>query len=340
MRLAAVALLSWLLAACSTPEPVALGPTVGPAHLVFDALVGEDGTRLPLRPTLPEGEPKQILVAVHGMNDYGNFIRDAARYFAKHDIATLAYDQRGFGDAPRKGRWYGRKTMTDDLATLTRLLADKYPGKPIYVLGESMGGAVTMLADIEGKLPEVSGVILSAPAVWGRTTMGFVPRASLWLGARTVPFFEVTGESLDITPSDNIAMLRALGRDPLVLKRTRIDAIFGLVDMMDDALAGAGMGATPTLYLYGTKDEIIPAAPTCRALGQFKLRHTGPWRVAVYRDGYHMLLRDLKAEKVWHDIVTWMNDRNAPLPSGTEVTDQPDEWPGCRVKGTDQAKAN
>ncbi|MFD2261776.1 alpha/beta hydrolase [Lacibacterium aquatile] len=331
MRLAAFGLLATLLTACSAPVPLAIGPAIQEPELLDDAMMSADGARLIVRPTLPEGtDPQMILVAVHGMNDYGNFIRDAARYFAKQGIATYAYDQRGFGDSPRKGRWYGRQGMTDDLSVLVRLIASRHPGKPIYVLGESMGGAVTMLADIDGKLPGVSGLILSAPAVWGRSTMGFFPRNSLWIGGRLFPWFEATGEGLNITPSDNIAMLRALGRDPLVIKRTRIGTIYGLVDLMDEALDEAGNGTKPTLFLYGTKDEIIPPTPTCRALRQFKERHTSaPWRVAVYRDGYHMLLRDLGAEKVWADIATWMRDRSAALPSGAEATDRPDTWPGC-----------
>jgi alpha-beta hydrolase superfamily lysophospholipase len=330
MRLAALAALAFLLAACSAPEPEAVGPAVSTAQLLDDALITADGSRLILRPTLPDGEPRQILIAVHGMNDYGRFIQDAARFFAKEGIATYAFDQRGFGDSPRKGRWYGRQTMGDDLSTLARLLAERHPGKPIYVLGESMGGAVTLLADIDGKLPGISGVILSAPAVWGRSTMGFFPRNGLWLSGRLFPWFEVTGEGLNIKPSDNLAMLRELGRDRLVIKRTRIGTIYGLVDIMDQALAEAGKGATPTLFLYGTKDEIIPPVPTCRALQQFKNRHTGPWRLAVYRDGYHMLLRDLAGERVWRDILTWIRDPAAALPSGNEATDRPETWPGCQ----------
>lgn len=334
MRLAAAALIASLLAACSAPEPLAVGPAIAPPQLLDDAMIAADGTRLIVRPTLPETDPSQILIAVHGMNDYGRFIKDAARFFAKEGVATYAYDQRGFGDSPRKGRWYGRQGLTDDLSQLLETIKARHPGKPIFVLGESMGGAVTMLADIDGKLPGVSGLILSAPAVWGRSTMGFFPRNGLWLTGRLFPWFEVTGEGLKITPSDNIAMLRELGRDPLVIKRTRIGTIYGLVDLMDQALDEAGTGATPTLFLYGTKDEIIPATPTCRALRQFGARHNGPWRLAVYDDGYHMLLRDLNAEQVWRDILTWMRDPATPLPSGQEATDKPETWPGCKKQPT------
>ena len=48
-----------------------------------------------------------------------------------------------------------------------------------------------------------------------------------------------------------------------------------------------------------------------------------PHRVVVYRDGYHMLLRDLQADLVHRDVAAWVADRRAPLPSdsGGTVTD-------------------
>ena len=39
-------------------------------------------------------------------------------------------------------------------------------------------------------------------------------------------------------------------------------------------------------------------------------------RLAVYRTGWHLLLRDLKAQTVWDDIVAWTADLAARLPSG------------------------
>jgi alpha-beta hydrolase superfamily lysophospholipase len=137
-------------------------------------------------------------------------------------------------------------------------------------------------------------------------------RAALWLGAHTVPWLTLSGRGLDITPSDNTEMLIALGRDPLVIKETRIDAIHGLVDLMDAALDAAPQIATPLLVLYGAHDEIIPKAPTALMLD----RLAGPRAVAVYPDGYHMLLRDLQANVVHEDLAAWIAAPGAPLPSG------------------------
>jgi alpha-beta hydrolase superfamily lysophospholipase len=143
--------------------------------------------------------------------------------------------------------------------------------------------------------------------------MNAFQRGALWLFSHTVPWFPLTGEGLNIKPSDNIGMLRALGRDPLVLKQSRVDSVHGLVGLMDLAFAAASKLTSSTLVLYGGKDEIVPSGPSLEVLKLLARRKTA--RVAVYNSGYHMLLRGLKAEIVLRDIAVWIKDTGAPLPS-------------------------
>ena len=114
-------------------------------------------------------------------------------------------------------------------------------------------------------------------------------------------------------------MLRALGRDPLVIKATRVDAINGLVDLMDLALAAAPRLDSPSLILYGGQDEIIQPGPTRTMLARLPAAPAPARRIAVYPGGYHMLLRDLDAAVVWGDIAAWIADPDRPLPSGAEA---------------------
>jgi alpha-beta hydrolase superfamily lysophospholipase len=184
-------------------------------------------------------------------------------------------------------------------------------------MGESMGGAVTIAALATGVL-DADGVILVAPAVWSRSEMPFYQTASLWIAAHTLPWLKLTARGLDILPSDNIEMLRALGADPLVIKETRIDAIWGLVDLMDQALAASALLDDPALILYGSRDEVIPPNATAAMLARLPPAPAGSRTVAIYDDGYHMLLRDLQAPVVWRDILSWLRDAAAPLPSGAD----------------------
>ncbi|MDO8607418.1 MAG: alpha/beta fold hydrolase [Phaeospirillum sp.] len=293
--------------------PISMEPAIEQDHWR-----AADGVRLPLRSWLPSGRPKAVILALHGMNDYSNAFDAPGRALAAQGVATYAYDQRGFGGGPHPGFWSSAAAMADDLCVAAALLRERHPEAPLYVLGESMGGAVALVAAAAQPPPAVSGLILSAPAVWGRSTMGFFQHTALWLAYRVAPGWTLSGGGLKIQPSDNMEMLRALSRDPLVIKATRVDAIHGMVDLMDAAQLASADVELPTLLLYGEKDEIIPPAPTWAAIR--RLPHLGDGqRVALYADGWHMLLRDLQARVVVDDIVAWIEAPKAPLPSGADL---------------------
>ncbi|MGZ8911342.1 MAG: alpha/beta hydrolase [Methylococcaceae bacterium] len=278
----------------------------------------EDGVVLPLRSWLPKTEIRAILIALHGFNDYSHFFDSPGNYFSTQGIACFAYDQRGFGAAPKRGLWAGTAAYVDDLQTLARLLKQRYPDRPIYLLGESMGGAIIITAMSKAAIPEVDGVILSAPALWARSTMPWYQTGLLWTLAHSMPWLTLTGRSLHIKPSDNIEMLRALSRDPWVIKATRVEALYGLSDLMDEAFDGAELLHGNTLLLYGEKDEIIPKEPTYRFLQQFLATDEAVKTAAFYRQGYHMLLRDLEAPTTWQDIAAWIDNHAGELPSGAD----------------------
>ncbi len=162
------------------------------------------------------------------------------------------------------------------------------------------------------------GAVLVAPAVWGRELMHPIQNGLLWVLAHLIPRARLTGQGLNIEPSDNIEMLKKLGRDPLVIKTARVETLWGLVNLMDAALAAApriGRPGPKLLIMYGLNDQVVPNRSSLAMLQRMK---EGAARVALYRQGYHMLLRDLKAEAAWEDIAAWIEDAAAPLPSGAD----------------------
>lgn len=294
------------------------GPTNNLAQLTDNLYSAEDGASLPLRRWLPKTEPKAVLIALHGFNDYSNFFDSPGAYFSGQGIACFAYDQRGFGAAPKRGSWAGIPAYTEDLRVLVRLIKQRYPRQPIYLLGESMGGAVIITALSQMPMPEIDGVILVAPALWARQTMPWYQTGLLWTLAHTFPWLTLTGKGVRVQASDNIEMLKALGRDPLIIKKTKVETIYGLTNLMDAAFNSANQLAGNTLILYGENDEIIPKKPTYDFLQRFLSSHGERKTVAFYRQGYHMLLRDLQAAIPWEDILAWINLGVNQLPSGAD----------------------
>ena len=323
------ALVALAVAACAPNRlPPGPGPTearLEPPDLPPTRLIAGDGAVLPMRHWLPEPTasdletPKAAIVALHGINDYSNAFEGAGAWLATRGFAVYAYDQRGFGETEHVGLWAGTDTLVDDLHTAVRLVRARHPEAPLFVLGESMGGAIAIVGLSRPDAPAVEGAILSAPAVWARGTMPVYQRVALWLAERLMPGARFSGSGLGVQASDNIEMLRGLGRDPLVIKRTRVDAMSGLTNLMTAALEAGPRLPTPALVLYGAKDQIVPRGPTMTFWRSLPGLADGRHRPVLYADGWHMLLRDLQAETVLADLAHWMDNRASALPSGADL---------------------
>lgn len=103
-----------------------------------------------------------------------------------------------------------------------------------------------------------------------------------------------------------------MGRDPNLLAATRIDAVYGLMNLMSDAHDQVGRLKVTTLYLYGAHDEIIPKAPSFDAVAHLPAGD----RSIYYPKGWHLLLRDLNGALVRNDIEAFIRDPKASPPSG------------------------
>ncbi len=313
-RESVIALLLLLLIGCA-PTLLPRGPENGLAQMTSERLIMPDGFSLPLRSWGPVGPARGVVIGLHGFNDYGAAFAGVGAYLAGAGFTTYAYDQRGFGQTATVGFWSGAETMADDLVSTIGLLRERHPGLPIHVLGESMGGAVAVLAASRSPQALADSLVLSAPALWGGRAMSIFEHGTLWFFAHTMPWLTLSGSSLNRIASDNVEMLRALGRDPLVIKETRVDAVHGVVDLMGKAQEAVEQVLAPTLILYGAKDEIIPAHAVRE--GVRRLPDLGAsQRLAYYEKGYHMLTRDLQSELVLRDIAAWLLDRKTSLPSG------------------------
>ena len=277
-----------------------------------------DGARLPYAAWLPEGSPKAILLGLHGFGDYSvNAFELPAPLFTAAGIALYAYDQRGFGAAPNSGLWPGTATLAADATAMARLLAARHPGVPVYLMGESMGAAVALAAAGSADPPPVAGYLLLAPGVRGRAYLSEFGKASLEAASRIMPAVGFSGSAPGFAPTDNEEAMRRWSRDPLTAKLFRVDLVYGVVGLMDAALAAATAFSADALILYGGHDFIVRPRPVRGLLEA--MPEGAPHRLAFYPNGHHLLLRDLDRATVARDIVAWIAAHEAPLPSGADA---------------------
>ena len=316
-----LAILGLVLAGCVAPGPA---PDPGVEALLMhpipdDQFTMPDGTVLPVRVWMPPGDqaPHIVVLALHGFNDSRDAWALPAPVFAAAGIAVFAPDQRGFGDTAARATWPGVAALVDDADSMARQLRQRYPAARLFVMGESMGGAVAMDLAARADGPPIDGTVMLAPAVWGRSEQGVVLSSSLWLANGVAPGYRITAGDvpLHVTASDNRDALVALVRDPLTIHGTRVAVLAGLVDLMDSAQAAAPAVHGRALVAYGARDMLVPDS----AMGVAWSRLPPGVRRAVYPNGYHLLMRDKNRQSVIHDVIAWMQAPGELLPSGADV---------------------
>jgi alpha-beta hydrolase superfamily lysophospholipase len=113
----------------------------------------------------PLVKPKACLLCIHGLGLYSGSYENFGKWMARRGVGTYAIDVRGFGS------WMQVKGDDDidfaaclrDIQTALKSIRAANPGLPVYILGESMGGAISLKA--AALFPDlIDGLISSVPA--------------------------------------------------------------------------------------------------------------------------------------------------------------------------------
>jgi len=277
-----------------------------------------DQTTLAYRQWAAE-DPKIVVLGVHGFNDYSKSFNALAKALVEQLHAVVyAYDQGGFGANPKPGIWVGEDRLVQDLREIAQQLRQRHPNLPLVIVGESMGGAVVLRASTETPGLNADKLILLAPAIWGAEAMPWYQRFSLRVFNLIAPDFTFTGrivQNFGIRPTDDLDVARDLSRDPLVIKETRVKSLYGLTQLMGQALNHSLTLPVPTLVLYGLNDKIIPPEPVCywlTRLATISWNDASNLRFIIYPYGWHMLTRQLEANNTIQDIAGWIGGVNLP----------------------------
>lgn len=117
--------------------------------------------------TEPDDGFKQIAVCLHGYtghkNENGFLFKQIAAVLAEHQIATLRYDYMGSGDSDGDFSEQTFETVKNDARAIIKNAVKMNNGKPIYLIGFSMGGANA--ARMSQEMPElIEKLVLLSPA--------------------------------------------------------------------------------------------------------------------------------------------------------------------------------
>ena len=259
--------------------------------------------------------PGGVIVIVHGLAEHGGRYRETAEFLADNGWAVYACDLRAHGlspNPPKAGRVHVDR-FTDyfrDVEAITGLARGENPELPLFILGHSMGGLISIryvLARPEG----LAGAIISSPALG--THPAFKPPVFLRILVRVLSFLAprvLVDSELDTDAiSRDPDVVKAYREDPLISEKISARWYSEILKSMKRAHQAAGSLRVPMLLMQSGEDRLVdPAAP-------------GRWAEAaptalverVTWDGlYHEMLNEPEKDRVRARILEWLDARTAP----------------------------
>ena len=260
-----------------------------------------------------EKNSSDIIIAIHGYNDYANAFKLPAESLIKYKIDIISFDLRGFGKRKDKGNWFDLEIHLEYLKSLIKEIKQENPNKNIFLLGESMGGSIVLSLMNRNKDLPIEGAILVSPAIWNFSQTNFFKSVTLKILALIFPSLKVSGKGIvKVQASNNVEMLKELSQDEFFIQKPTLKSLNGIVNLMDesyiDSIEFLRRPIYNTFILIPIIDEIVPRKPLIRILESYQrdLIEIPKLKISLYEKNYHMILRDVNRDIAINEIKDWI----------------------------------
>lgn len=252
---------------------------------------------------LPEGEPKAVLVIVHGLAEHSGRYMNIVNHFVPLGYAVYGMDHLGHGKSDGKRVYLKRfEDYTNTLKIYLDRIRGLQPGKPIFLVGHSMGGLISALYLLDHQT-ELTGAVLSGVAVkvpdhitpviiiLGKMLSALMPRLGL---------IGLDAEGICRDP----AVVQAYVSDPLVFKgKTTARLAAEMLKAMKYVSATAAKITLPILIVQGSADRLVDPAG---AQMLYDAVSSPDKEIRIYDGFYHEVFNEPENDQVLRDVEIWL----------------------------------
>lgn len=275
--------------------------TAPTATSTLDPIKAHDGIRLHLQKDLPASPASAVLVISHGLASHSGVFGDLARTMNQNGIAVYRFDHRGHGRSDGKGaQTRSFFELADDLDIVIRKAKAENPGKPVFVLGHSMGGHVAALSGT--RTPGLAdGYILAAGVLrYHQMNFGHLPRPEP--ADSLVNCTEAAHGTLNL-PTSNKGGDLSLPDDPLMLKECPVSLINAFQGGLKYLKENSYRFADPVLLVSGDADLYVVPQDAIDFYNQTNSRDRS---LRLYSGIGHLLFLEPGGDIVTRDIADWI----------------------------------
>lgn len=254
----------------------------------------------------PANNAKAVVLLVHGMGahtDRWNFLCD---HLSKNNYPSYAIALKGFGETKTiPGHIDSFSVYYDDIRALYHLVKKENPGKKIFILGESLGALISyVFAEREPEL--FSGILLISPAFKNGMKISLLNYlkvfSSLIYDRRKTIVMPFTSRMC----TRDEAYRKIMDADPRELRIASSGLLFNTLLAQLAAKKIISSSSLPVLFLLAGKDYLVNPKESKWMFNQLPVKDK---TLIDYPEMLHALSIDLGREKVFADIVTWLDKR-------------------------------
>jgi alpha-beta hydrolase superfamily lysophospholipase len=267
----------------------------------------KDGLELRVRVWRPKAAPLGAIVVTHGHGEHLGRYNHIAEALCGAGYVTYTYDLRGHGRSEgKRGHSPTFLTYTDDLYQMHDLATHADPKLPLWLLGHSMGGLITLAYAVR-RAPQAAGVVVTSPLLRAKFAPPGWKLALVQLLSGLWPSLTLsTGLDLAVPMSHDDAFLKGMPDQDLPHSMMSMRVGYDLLAVMEDTLAQAPRLTLPLLMLQGDEDGAVDP----KATREFYDRAGSPDKTfKAYPGFYHEIMNETERERVLSDVLAWLAER-------------------------------
>lgn len=251
----------------------------------------------------PETDARAVFVIAHGLTEHSDRYLPLVEYFVERGICIYALDHEGHGRSEGQRAYIRRfDDYVESLNTLVDIAQAENPDKKVFLIGHSMGGAISVnyLLKYQHKL---AGCFLSGAAISVGKVIGPVQQQILkWLSmvVPKTPLIKIEGEAVSRNPD----VVQAYETDPLVYRgKATARLLAEIVRGAKRGLARAKEITLPMMILHG-EDDRLATPDGSEAL--FDKISSGDKTLIIYPELYHEIFLEDERYEVFGDMEEWL----------------------------------
>jgi alpha-beta hydrolase superfamily lysophospholipase len=250
----------------------------------------------------PKGTPKAAVILVHGFGDHSGGLQNLSTSLLDNKYIVYALDLRGHGrSAGKRGYVQSWEEFKEDLKEFDKLVAHQHPKLPLFLVGHSLGGLIS-LDYAMGHSEGLSGVAAISPAISYQAAA--VERVGLIIMDRLKPDFPfIKKGNFNLNQKDPVLQAK---HNPEGLRHNTITPALGrgLLQAISRVEKKASELKLPFLLQYGLDDKITPPEKL-RAF--FRQAASTEKQMAEYPGSRHRPFDEAGKEKVLGDLIAWLD---------------------------------